>query len=173
MAQNYGPHRLVIQQLDILETAPKIIEDVERHVFSAIDEKFRQWVESRKDWEGAYNFLASETSFKPEAWAKTENGPYQVWFELNGDRSIGYIHTLSALMGIVPAKFDIWFCVNASWVTRLEGKGVRPAAEWKRFLAEQYPSTRLSELGLSFMAQTCFCPSGWMRMLWPTTIPIP
>lgn len=158
MTQSYEPHCLVIQHMDILEAAPKIVEEVEKHVFSAIDEKFRKWTESRKDWEGVFDFYTDETSFKPKAWRNDENGNYLAYFGLGSEKSVEKSYDLSALMGIVPGKFGIWFTVDAAWVTRLGGKGARPGAEWKKYLAEQVPSTSLSTLGFELHGQDLFLP---------------
>lgn len=158
MTPTYEPHRLVIQHLEILETAPKVLYEVEKHVFSAIDEKLRQWVESQKDWEGAFDFIDDETSFKPKAWENAEDGTYQAYFALERDPSLEDTYYLSTLTGIVPGKIGIWFKVDASWVTRLGGKAARPGAEWKRYLADQFPSTRLSEIGFELHGQDLLLP---------------
>ncbi|RQG99815.1 hypothetical protein [Paraburkholderia dinghuensis] len=158
MTQHHEPHRLVIQHMDILETAPKVVDEVERHVFSVIDEKLRQWEASRKDWEGVYNLIADETSFKPKAWENSEDGTYRAYFGLGSDSSVEHAYYLSALTGMVPAKFGIWFCVDVGWVTRLGGKGGRPGTEWKKFLAEQFRSRRLGEFGFELHGPDLLLP---------------
>jgi hypothetical protein len=82
MNHSYEPHRLVIQHLAILEAAPIIVGEVEKRVFGAIDKKISDWVDLRGDWEGVFDYLDDESSFKPTSWELDESGNYCAWYTL-------------------------------------------------------------------------------------------
>ena len=158
MIPSYEPHRLVIKHLSVLESAPSIVAEVEKKVFSAIDEKIKEWVESRGDWEGVFNFLDDETSFKPKVWENDPSGDYGSYYELDYEAGEECKHYLSPLLAVVPIKFGIWFSVNASWVTGQNGKVARPSAAWQNYLAGKLPYTKLVELGFELRGASIFLP---------------
>ncbi|MDP1612794.1 MAG: hypothetical protein Q8M11_17205 [Sulfuritalea sp.] len=158
MNQSYGPHRLVIQYMSILEAAPTIVEQVEKRVFGAIDEKIHEWVKSQSDWDGVFDYIEDETYFKPMSWEKDENdnpcASYALFCEDDGE----YLHYLSALLSVVPYRFGILFEVKTSWITGRNGRVARPGAAWKRYLAEQFTQTRLAESGFELQGESVFLP---------------
>jgi hypothetical protein len=157
MSQSYEPHVLVIQHLSVLENAPKTVHEVQRIVFKAIDERVRNWVESRNDWEGEYGLLDDETAFKPKSWENDEDGNYNVYYdfsrESDGD---DYQYFLSALLDVRPDKFGLRFIVDAKWLTKLNGR--RASARWQRYLAEQYVLRKLSTFGFELDGEDLFRP---------------
>lgn len=158
MSQSYEPHRLVIQHLAVLESAPAVVEEVEKRVFGAIDEKIKEWVESQGDWEGVFDYPDEETTFKPQSWEKDENESYLAYYTLGCETNDGYAHTLSPLLGVTPTNFGIWFSLLTSWITGMSGKGAKPGATWKKFLAEHFPKTKLSELNFELHGESLFLP---------------
>jgi len=158
MQTTHEPHRLVIQNLDVLEAAPPVVYDVERRVFSAIDGKLRKWMEAQGDWEGVFDYVDQETSFKPQSWETAEDGTYRAYFALAYDGTVKDSYYLSALLGVVTGRFGLWFKVDTTWVTRLGGKGARPSAEWKRYLAEQFAQRRLGDAGYELHGEGLVLP---------------
>lgn len=158
MSQSYEPHRLVIQHLAVLESAPAVVSEVEQRVFGAIDEKIKEWVESQGDWEGVFDYLDEETTFKPLSWEKNENGNYLAYYTLDCETDDGYAHTLSPLLGVTPTNFGILFSLMTSWITGMSGKGAKPGAAWKKYLAEQFSKTKLPELHFELHGEDLFLP---------------
>lgn len=156
MNQPYEPHRLVIQHLSVLESAPTIVEEVQRKMFAAIDEKIKKWAESLGDWEGVYDYLEDETTFKPNSWEKDQEDYYAFYTIGCSEKIDDYKYALSALIGVVPVQFGIYFVVNVRWVTRLSGRGMQAA--WEKYLAEQFTKTNLEELGFQLQGNRLFLP---------------
>lgn len=156
MRQSYEPHRLVIQHLSVLESAPAIVAEVEKKVFAAIDAKIRNWVESQNEWEGVYNYIEDELSFKPKYWKKEGEEDYCAYYSVGGETGDGYEHHLSPLLGVVSDKYGIWFVVNTYCVTKLSGRGMNAA--WRKFLAEKFTKTRLKELGFQLEGDSLCLP---------------
>lgn len=158
MIQSYEPHRLVIQHLSVLESAPAIVGEVEKQVFAAIDEKVQKWVGVHDEWEGIFDFLDDETSFKPISWEKAEDETWPVCYSLQSETDEGFSSNLAPLFGVVPVRYGAWFLVNVNWITRLAGRGARPGAAWKNFLAAQFPLTKLAEHGFELQGESLFMP---------------
>lgn len=140
-------HKLVIRNLAILEAAPKVVEDIERSVFAAINSRIRNWYESRK-WEGiaTFNGVDGETSIYPSGWPKDEDGKYQAGYSFEPTNDVDYTHYLSALTGMAssdnffPYEFGLWFYVDQRAITG------QPNKVWKKYLADQfdlYPELKL------------------------------
>ena len=156
MSHSYEPHRLVIQNLSVLETAPAFVSEVEKRVFAAIDEKIRNWVESQDGWEGIFEYLENETSFQPVPWEKDDDGTPCAWYGFDEESDEGFIHRLSPLLGTLPVRYGLWFVVNPIWVTRLSGRGVR--AIWENYLAENFAQGKFAESGFELQKDTLFLP---------------
>ena len=155
MSQSYEPHRLVIQHLSVLESAPAIVYEVEKRVFSAIDEKIKDWVESQGDWEGVFDYLESDTFFKPMSWENDEKGDYNAYYAPGPEIDEDYTHSLSPLIAAVSVRYGIRFIIDTNWVTR---RAARPGAAWKNFLAAQFPLTKLAEYGFELQGESLFMP---------------
>jgi len=159
MTKTYEPHSLVIRNLAVLESAPEIVREVEKAVFSAVHEKIEAWIAARENWDGTGDFPDGENCFGPTAWKTAENDKRIAWFAI-GPESDGddYEYWLSALLGIVQDKYGIWVNFNTTWITRQTGKGARPSATWKKYLAEQFPLTKLGALGFELEGEYLFLP---------------
>lgn len=158
MIQSYEPHRLVIQHLTVLESAPTIVNEVEKRLFDAIDKIIEDWVQSKENWEGVFDYFDNETTFKPLSWEKDEKGTYCAYYAFGNEDNEGYSYYLSPLIGIVPVRCGIWFGVETAWVTRLNGKGAKPSAAWKKYLAVQFPQTTLAASGFELQGENLFMP---------------
>lgn len=161
-SSEYQAHRLVIENLSVLEMAPIVVAEVEKRVFAKIDERIRTWVEKQDQWEGIFTgFLEDETSFKPESWPVDERGNYCAYYTIGCNKRDGedFEYWLSSLVGAVDYQLGILFSVNASDVTRLSGKGTRPGQAWKNFLAKEYGERpKLKELGFQLSGESLFYP---------------
>lgn len=155
MSQSCNPHCLVIKHLSVLESAPIIVEEVEKKVFAAIDGKVKDWVESREEWDGVYDYIANKLAFKPNSWEKDEKECYRASY-LVGCKTDEATHYLSQLLGVVPDKYGIWFQVDARCITGLSGKGMNAA--WKKYLAERFFQTKLKELGFQLEGGSLYLP---------------
>ena len=160
MSNSYEAHRLVIEYLAALESAPLVVKEVEKKVFAEIDKIIKEWVGGQSNWEGRFDYLNEETAFKPISWENGEKGDYNAWYKLNHEEENGEddAYHLSILCGISPARFGIQFSVDTAWVTKLSGKGSRPGAAWKNYLADHFPATKLKELGFELQGESIFYP---------------
>lgn len=160
MNDSHEVHKLVIRNLAVLEQAPKVVEDVEKRIFGAIDRKVQEWASARGEWVGIYDFLKDETSFKPEAWPKSETG-YLAYLELGYVPELDCEHYLSPLVGAATGQaFGIRFTVHAPWITGLEGqKRAQPGKKWASFLQnaiDDYPG--LATNGFRIEGEVLFHP---------------
>lgn len=131
-------HQLVIRNLAILEAAPKVVEEIEKNIFVAINSRIRNWYEERK-WEGIADYYGNDdkTCIYPSGWPKDEDGSYSAWYSFKATNDDDYTYYLSALTGVAssgnsfPYEFGLWFIVNAKAIT---GQSNRV---WKDYLVEQ------------------------------------
>jgi len=131
-------HQLVIRNLAILEAAPKVVEEIEKSIFSAINSRIKNWYEE-KDWEGIADFYGddNETCMYPSGWPKDEDSNYNAYYTFEATNDDDYTHYLSALTGMAPSgnsfpyEFGLWFAVNAKAITG------QPNKVWKEYLIEQ------------------------------------
>ena len=134
MSDTHDVHQLVIRNMAVLEQAPKVVEEAEKRIFAAIDRKVEKWAEAQGGWVGVYDFLESETTFKPANWPQAESG-YLAYLELGSIPDVEFQHNLSPLIGAVTQEFGIRFDVETRWITGLEGqKRVQPGKKWANFL---------------------------------------
>lgn len=164
MSQSHEAHRLAIQNLSVLEQVPQAVSEAETRIFSAINEKVNDWTSSQNNWEGVFDYYSGDmddTSIKPVEWEKDEDGSYMVYYNFRIDEKANELfwYYLSALVGAVPYEIGFWFDVNATWVTRLTGKGARPGAAWKKFLTERFPDfPEIAKNGFRVEGESLFLP---------------
>lgn len=48
--------RLVIENIALLEEAPLVIEEIEKIIFEAINNKFKKIIEKDESWKGVYSY---------------------------------------------------------------------------------------------------------------------
>ncbi|WP_153162883.1 hypothetical protein [Zoogloea sp. 1C4] len=146
MNENHEVHKLVIRNMAVLEQAPPIVDEAEKRIFGAIDKKIEAWVKAQQGWDGVFDFLSDETSFRRVNWPVAEDGTYHVYLELAFMPVEGYIHYLSPLIGAVSQQFGFRFNVNAPWITKLENqKRAQPGKKWANFLGvhiDDFPGLR-------------------------------
>lgn len=135
-------HQLVIRNLSILEAAPKVVEEVEKKVFEAINLLIRNWYEE-KNWEGIADYygIGDETRISPSGWPKDEKGSYKAWYSFEATNA-DCNYYLSALTGIASSgssslrEFGLWFIVDTKAITGQTNTG-QANKLWKDYLAEQ------------------------------------
>ena len=124
MENSSQAHRLVIQNLDVLESAPEIAEKVQKDLFAAIDKKIKFWVEEHGGWVGVYDYLNTETTFRDSDWPENDEEEFLVYYtvrtETDGD---DYIYPMSSLLGVKPDPYGIWWEVDERWITCLSNNG--------------------------------------------------
>jgi len=158
MSQSYEAHQLVIQNLSVVEAALPVVEEVQVAVFSAINQKIKEWVNNQGNWEGVFDYPNDETSFKPNIWDKDDKGSYLAYYSIDNTDEGTYAYYLSPLLGAVPEQFGLHFHVDTPWITRLAGRGTKPGAAWQKYLAEQFPETSLGNSGFIVNEGNIFLP---------------
>lgn len=139
MSQSHEIHKLVISNMAVLEQAPAVVDEAEKRIFGAIDEKIEKWVKAQEGWVGLFGFLEDKTSFKPASWPIADDDGYLAWFEIGMLSGENYHHNLSALVGAVPQEFGFFFILYAPWLTGLENqKRAQPGRKWANFLNEHF-----------------------------------
>ena len=139
MSQPYEIHKLVINNMAVLEQAPAVVAEAEKRIFGAIDEKIEKWAKAREGWDGVFDFVKNQTTFKPESWPIADDGIYLAYFEIGMLSVDDCQYALSALVGAVPQTFGFRFSVHAPWLTGLENqKRAQPGKKWANFLNEHF-----------------------------------
>jgi len=143
--------QLVIQNLAVLEQAPTVALEVEDKVMRAIYGRVADWASSRSEWWADADNDEYYCRFGPKAWPRDpEKDEYKAWYDLRSTsekNNEDFHYLLSALTGAVPIEFGIYFHVDAPWLTRRTGRGARPRAAWREFLAAQLVASQLLQSG--------------------------
>ncbi|MDR2050296.1 MAG: hypothetical protein LBQ63_00765 [Deltaproteobacteria bacterium] len=80
--------RLVIRNLDIVETLPEVLSSLETRFFTSVNARVEERVkrQGRNLWKGYYNFAPAgeeeDTSFALSVWPDAGNGDYAAYFTL-------------------------------------------------------------------------------------------
>jgi hypothetical protein len=159
LSPSHQAHRLVIQHLKVLEDAPTIVDEVEKSIFSAIDQEVERWVQSRLDeWQGVYSSRTGETYFQPKSWGNQDNEEYRFCYQLCWTEPTDTLrHTLSALLGASQHQYGLYFAPDIEKLTRVKGRRKAEAA-WKSFLNDAFPETGLADLGFKVADAYPFLP---------------
>ena len=130
--------KLVIENVELLEEAPNVIEEVENKVFKEINNRIKTFFANREGWkeDGVYTFLEdiedAQTTFAPIDWPEDEDKNYTAYYSFRSGSGEDYQYWLTALVGKTSAdRFGIYFEVDCNSV----GMNKR---QWKNFLASQY-----------------------------------
>lgn len=144
--------KLVIENVELLEEAPSVIEEVENTIFREINSRIEDFIKNKDGWkEGVYTYYEnekdSETSFAPLDWPEDEDGDYSAWYEFNDeDSGDGCNYYLSALLGKISGDyFGFFFNVDCNYFGRTKKL-------WEKFLAAEYQKRSiLQESGVSLV----------------------
>jgi len=142
--------KLVIENVDLLEEAPTVIEEIENKVFNEINNRFKAYFDDREGWknDGAYNYLGDgdgETTFAPIGWPEDEETDYTAFYQFRCNSGEDYLYWLTALTGKTSlVKYGIYFSVD------INSMGMNKK-QWKNFLMNQYQSKQiLQESGVTY-----------------------
>ena len=109
--------KLVIRNIEIIEEAPNVVAEVEKKLFTAINERIEERVikHSRATWAGVYSLVTGKiggTYFAPRGWLRLteDEEDYWAWYEcwlVKGD--INFTHKLPQAIGLKNAALAIGF----------------------------------------------------------------
>lgn len=110
--------QLIVENMEIIEKAPNVIDEIEKNLFGAINQKVEERVNHVKgEWEGVYDLVTNikykETSFKPKSWTKDDNDWYQSFYTIIPLNLIS--HWLSRATGVDNNYLSLSFNVNHDW----------------------------------------------------------
>jgi hypothetical protein len=98
--------QLVIRNMTIIEEAPSVVAEVQKILFTAINERIRQRVakRGRDAWDGVYSLLTdernSQTTFKPADWPRDEDDNYKAYYTLWCEDKSDLAYWLSHAIGL-------------------------------------------------------------------------
>jgi hypothetical protein len=110
--------RLVIRNMEVLETAPEVKDKVEYLLFDAINARIEGAVKAEKNWEGCYGLVTEKddymTTFKPQSWpnCKDKSEDYGACYNLKETADYQW---LSCATGVKGASLCFEFCVDSRW----------------------------------------------------------
>ncbi|MCM1129996.1 MAG: hypothetical protein NC211_08890 [Alistipes senegalensis] len=103
--------RLVIQNMEIIETAPSVVKEVETLLFKAINERIKQ--RTPKGWSGVYDLVTEEeeeeTTLLPKGWPAGDDGSYNAWYALWCNEAGSDLYWLSSATGVKGAALCLIF----------------------------------------------------------------
>jgi len=140
--------KIVIENIELLEEAPNVIDEIDNKVFKEINNRFKAYFDGKEGWkdEGVYTYLDDgdgETTFAPIGWPEDEDTDYTAYYQFCCNSDENFQYRLTALAGkIAFAKFGIFFSA--------ENVGMNKK-QWKSFLMSQYQSKPiLQESGVTY-----------------------
>jgi hypothetical protein len=111
--------QLVIRNMEVIETAPEVIEATEKRLFAAINARIEKTVKARENWKGCYDLVTDkddeETSFAPESWPENEDEVYGAYYTLTYTEDSGNYEWLSCATGVQGAALCLKFVVDSDW----------------------------------------------------------
>jgi hypothetical protein len=143
--------QLVIRNMEIIETAPNVIAEVEKRLFAAVNARIEKAVKAKRNWEGCYELVTEkeydETTFAPQSWPKDEDASedesYGAYYTLTHTEEAGDYKWLSRVTGVMGTALCFAFVVESEW------SGLTPH-EYKRKLETFYAgNAALQEAGFS------------------------
>ncbi len=79
--------RLVCANLEVLEDAPKIINEVSDKLFAAVNRRIKARIQCMEGWRGIYDLITDETdgetAILPPSWPLSRGGSYMACYELS------------------------------------------------------------------------------------------
>lgn len=114
-------HQLAIRNMEIIETAPTVVDETEKMLFSAINAHIKNRIEAKKDWDGCYDLITNEddeeTTFTPNNWPKSAEGSFYAYYTLDEMEDSKVEHYLSSAVGLRGESLGLYFGVNISALT--------------------------------------------------------
>ena len=136
--------QLVINNMEILEEAPNVIEYVEEKLFAAINERVKERVAALDAWGGCYELYTgekNETTFAPSDWPMDDAEWFYAYYTLHYVEAGEDYQWLSNAIGLNNSSLCLQFMV------RREFTGMN-AKDYKKRLHDFYSATpALAETG--------------------------
>jgi hypothetical protein len=142
--------QLVIRNMEVIETAPEVIDEAATRLFAVINARIEKAVKAKRDWEGCYDLVTdkdyAETTFAPQSWPKygdEEDESYGVYYTLTHTEGSEDYEWLSCATGVMGSSLCFAFVVDSEW------SGLT-AGEYKKKLETFYAgNAALQETGFS------------------------
>lgn len=111
--------QLVIRNMEVIETAPEVIEATEKRLFAAMNARIEKAVKAQKGWKGCYDLVTEseyeETTFAPKGWPESEDESYGVYYTLTHAEEFEDYEWLSCATGVTGASLCFAFVVDSEW----------------------------------------------------------
>lgn len=105
--------KLIIRNMEIIETAPGVVNEVEKLLFAAINGRIKRRMP--RGWDGVYDLVTDqedkETTFRPNKWPVDDDGGYEAWYYLYCTEA-GSDYWLSNATGVKGAALCFGFGFN-------------------------------------------------------------
>ena len=136
--------QLVIRNMEIIEEAPSVVEQVEEKLFTAINERIKERIGVSEGWVGTYEFYTGkkdQTTFAVKDWPVDGDGALLTYFTLHHVEAGEEYSWLSNAIGFHGSALCLQFMVKPDF-TGLNAK------EYKKRLHDFYSNTSaLAEAG--------------------------
>ncbi len=114
-------HQLAIRNMEIIETAPTVVDETEKTLFNAINAHIKNRTEAKKDWNGCYDFITNEdeeqTYFSSNNWPKSAKGEVYAYYSLYEMEDSEVEHYLSSAIGLRGESLGLYFEVDITALT--------------------------------------------------------
>lgn len=142
---NYSPElcKLVIQNLNVLEVAPKIVDEIEDKIFEEIKKRCEDSFKKEKGWKVNFDFSEGIMEFYPGSWIQEQNEIPIAKIKLtNIEKDDDDSFWLSLFLGLRPGG-EVAFSFSIDYnVLRVDKRG------FKRLLVECFDNnSELQKLG--------------------------
>jgi len=131
--------RLVMENMEIIEEMPSVVDEVATRLFEVINKRIEQRVAALENWKGCYELCAGdadETTFAPSAWPENDAGGYLAYYQLNESQPDIVTYWLSVALGIRGCSLSLRFGLEREF-TELKPK------EYKKSFLDFYNATPL------------------------------
>ncbi len=113
-------HQLAIRNMEIIETAPTVVDETEKVLFNAINAHIKKRIEAKESWDGCYDFITNEdeeqTYFSPDNWPKNANGEVYAYYSLDAMED-SEIYYLSSAIGLRGESLGLYFEIDITALT--------------------------------------------------------
>lgn len=106
--------RLVIQNMEIVEEAPRVVKAVEKKLFRTINDTIRAQVSQQENWKGTYDLVTESNSgatmFYPVEWYSAEKESCYACYEMTYSELDDGNYWLSHALGL--NNLTLWISFN-------------------------------------------------------------
>ncbi len=134
--------KLIIQNMKVIEAAPKIVTQIEKKIFKEIDQRCENYFKKNKGWLGTFDFIDDDLQFYPDNWSQgVDTQIAKFAFDLIGDDP-EESHWVSVLLDLIPEG-------NTGFKFSIDHGVLKVGKPQFRKLLQKYFSknTKLQELG--------------------------